>query len=467
MPISIIGSPITQSKVLSLVPVGGTSANIHEMTHTLAPPVGLEWNLSAPIDKVWDKREKPSLSWRQARKNGIIVMRNMSCGKARTEFFSARIPHHDFYYLEQIMYSAKCSTNQLALSELGVLDMHIKWDEIGDIKYWKDTKLTPFYPISIEYSDVIEKQKTAVLAKLNSSYDLLTELAEGKESIRLIVSLLNSLIHPLQTFKKEKEALYKSFHRGEIKTYSHLLKRVADAWMTYRYGIGPIIMSIQDIMKVLKLKDSVFHTERTGESIDVSGFDPTILLKPEVYLAETATGKITVRAVGKDGYSVGSTIQVVDLIGFNPILTAWEKIPYSFVVDWALNVGDYLNGITSSLTQLSDQRVLGYSVKRDFVVETRLHWDKTYTKSFGNLEWLPFLVCDGKLLVQQQYSKTFLKKEAGSAILQKRTESSYDFVKFSSEDLSLVSELDLNWKRILDSIALSINQCRKRISRLR
>lgn len=154
-------------------------------------------------------------------------------------------------------------------------------------------------------------------------------------------------------------------------------------------------------------------------------------------------------------------------LGFNPFVTAWEKVPYSFVIDWALNVGDYLNGITSSLTQLADQRVTGFSVKKDFIVETRLHWDLTYKASFGNLEYLPFKVCGGNMLVQEQYHKEFIKNESSESVLVKRKEVSYDFVKFDHNDLSVVFELELGWRRILDSLALSLNQCRKRISRLR
>jgi len=50
--------------------------------------------------------------------------------------------------------------------------------------------------------------------------------------------------------------------------------------------------------------------------------------------------------------------------GFDdPIGTFWELVPFSFVIDWLINVGEFLNSLTPKITLPCIFKDLGYSVK--------------------------------------------------------------------------------------------------------
>lgn len=459
---NIQGKPLVSKLSGSLTPPNGAPIP-WEDTRALSPP--MTTNIPLPLNfqqhRKLPRGAKPS--WRRAKLSGLIVMNPYLNERLDTEYFTARVPIHDFYYGVAGRYVSDCSSATL-VTDFKYHDMHLVYFEQGSFNYWKDHLRLPHYQVKIDFTGQIEHAKTQVLAKLNTTYDLLTELAEGKDSIATVASLLNALANPLTAFKKEKDNLYKAFHRGELKTYSHLSKRVADAWMTYRYGIGPIIMSIQDILKTIKLKDAVFHTERSFGSVDVKDFESNPIIKPSRYLHDTISGSIQIRAIGKDGYSVNTELILTDLIGFNPLVTAWEKIPYSFVIDWALNVGDFLNAAVGSLSSFSDQRVCSYSVKQSYTIDTRLHWDLEFAERFTVP---PLFECGGSILVRPGYDKVYKTTESGSAIVKRYTVYSYERVVFDEGDIAIAWNLQLSWKRILDALSLSLNQARKRIAVLR
>lgn len=460
---NIIGTPVTSRLNGALTPAGGGEAIPWEDTKRLSPPPSSDYPLHSREEDSWVEKARALPSWRKAKKDGLIVMNPYRKGKITTEHFAGRINHTSYYYGIAGRYSVDCSKGVLS-SDFKYHDMQMPYTEQGDWFYWKDVRKVPNYPVEIDFSSNTEHVKTALLAKLNTSYDLLTELAEGKESIRTIASLIKALAHPIRAFKEERDRLYKSFHRGEIKTYSHLLKRLADAWMTYRYGISPIVYSIQDILKTIKLKDAVFHTERAGDDVDVKDFESSPIIKPSLYLHDTISGSIRIRAVGKDGYSVNTSLQLSDLIGFNPLVTAWEKVPYSFVIDWAINVSDFLNAALGTLLSAADQRVCCYSIRSDYTIESRLHWDyKSTYHTFAPELW----ECGNTIQVHPGWNINRSSQESGSVLVKTVKVNTYERVIFNEGDISLAFNLSLNWKRILDSLALTLNQSRKHISSLR
>ena len=57
-------------------------------------------------------------------------------------------------------------------------------------------------------------------------------------------------------------------------------------------------------------------------------------------------------------------------LGNNPLLTAWELVPYSFVVDWFIPIGDFLSQFSAShgLQYVSGTSVtyIKYSANRSY-----------------------------------------------------------------------------------------------------
>jgi hypothetical protein len=60
----------------------------------------------------------------------------------------------------------------------------------------------------------------------------------------------------------------------------------------------------------------------------------------------------------------GSVIADIEVpaFQFNPVQTAWELVPFSFVVDWFFTVGDSLSALSFAATQKAYSAAAGFSV---------------------------------------------------------------------------------------------------------
>lgn len=426
-------------------------------------PIPTSQTIYKPVD-MKDEGKKPykgSISFRKARISGDIVMNPYSVWDKSDRHFIGGVNLKTFnpYYVARANADSKGNLFDIA-REAGVVTSHYR--EQGDLTYWRNKfSRVAFAKVDTDIDDKVEHAKTKVLANLDTTYDLLTELAESHQTVELLAATLTALRHPLRTFKKEKDALYKAFRRGELKTYSHLTKRVADAWLMARYGILPLIGSVNDILKTLKLDKMIFHTERSYERIDVEDANP--LLEPLLskYFHEKASGSIIIRATAKDRYDVGNTLQLSDLIGFNFAKTAWEKIPYSFVLDWVINLNDYLVAMFGSQTRLSNARNACFSIRKDYRVDTFLRYIENERKQFIAPEWKIYNTIQPKIIVD------YGNQVDEDILLRTLIVNSYERSPFNHNNLSVRIDASMNWKRWADSAALLFSQSRKKFAALR
>lgn len=179
---------------------------------------------------------------------------------------------------------------------------------------------------------------TKAMVDLNSeTMDLLTELAELPDTLALArdtLGLFRNKGRNLQKLLKEaRDAL------GGEKSLSKLADRGAQIRLLYRYGILPLSYTLEDIRKVLNesFKRSYVKASSDADSIfdfDLTGwtFQGTTLSNDKVWL--------------KRRLDPNSSLQQTQAVfGFNIPRTLWEITPWSLVVDWFVNVGDYLVAI--------------------------------------------------------------------------------------------------------------------------
>lgn len=132
----------------------------------------------------------------------------------------------------------------------------------------------------------------------------------------------------------------------------------------------------------------------------------------------------------------------MDQIGLNPFVTAWELVPFSFVVDWFANIGDWVLAQTSSITDGSQQRVFCESTKLESVEQTFLFANLEFSakKTYNDVRvgdvvagpipvYVDKVVCEHKI---ESYSRNI----------------------FTPRDVQLQLDVFLNWKRMLDAWVL-------------
>lgn len=235
--------------------------------------------------------------------------------------------------------------------------------EVTDYDY-EMLKGTPVYEL-IEPTDASNKVLSNVASDASSTLDLLTEFAEAKETLTYLRGLLRTAINPLTSFKDKAAQLRKSKKKPD-----EISKDIASLWLQYRYAIMPLVYSVQDALEVLAQKDHLFQ-KHSSTIVEVSNPPeiPDNIEPPYMYEIGTITKKFS--CVTKARYA-GSSLTFLSLLGLSPARTAWEVTKLSFVVDWFVNVGAFIEGVTFNMGDLSSERATCVSVRTSKNVQTFL-----------------------------------------------------------------------------------------------
>lgn len=173
---------------------------------------------------------------------------------------------------------------------------------------------------------------TAVLAEANSKqFDLLTELAEFPETLLFVRDALfkiKDLCDEYEATRMKRASFYRS------------AEALAALWLSYRYAVMPIMYSVQDAIATYSDTIRRYAEFRGDDSVDVDA--------PDI---DGYTASSTVSAVGrcyiKRGFSADMLLRDLwQRVQFNPVASAWELYPLSFVWDWVFNVSDCIIAIT-------------------------------------------------------------------------------------------------------------------------
>lgn len=131
----------------------------------------------------------------------------------------------------------------------------------------------------------------------------------------------------------------------------------ANAWLAYRYGIRPLVSSVDETLKAYAkhansgVYDSRVTTRASGV-LTASSSDtfrvPAASDSYQTLVQRERKEKVIVRAMSLD--TIRMDAQHYLGLGSKDLLTLpWELVPYSFVVDWFFNVGSFIGAITQSL----------------------------------------------------------------------------------------------------------------------
>ena len=177
--------------------------------------------------------------------------------------------------------------------------------------------------------------------------DLVTALAESKETIGHMNGTIRRLASLLRAIKKGKfkELAPKTFRKWKRLSKTGKAKLtldiISDAWLEARYAWRPLVYDIQNI---IDFANSPFAERRTyrgfdrDESSGVGNFTHTE--NGRTYeVSYTLISESTARAglltqLKSSAFANGRDLGLSNLAG-----AAWEAIPYSFVVDWFVNIG--------------------------------------------------------------------------------------------------------------------------------
>jgi hypothetical protein len=160
-------------------------------------------------------------------------------------------------------------------------------------------------------------------------------------------------------------------------------------WLEYSYGWRPLVKDIEGAAELLARTFDPYFTSKPPVTAATGSCSKTGNLKQQVHNFTGYTtynfatsGSVNQRTKCVVRYQVSdSTLNVLRKTGIsNPALLAWELLPYSFVVDWLLNVSRYLENVNASQ---------GLHFHSGFITTIR-EWNITATVSESNIDGSSF-----------------------------------------------------------------------------
>lgn len=194
---------------------------------------------------------------------------------------------------------------------------------------------------SSDINNLVTEVVTSCLSKRgNADNNLFESVAEWRQTFDMFR-------HPTQVMNRFLDAFDKRIRK------IRRLQGASQAWLTYRYGVRPFIKDVSGIIDGLAFKSIGKKRVRYFANKTISRrLTQTYDVKPIWSVVTTSVNRqmvdqFSARAVSFDEY-VADLASNVGFTAKGLITVPWELVPYSFVVDWFVNVGDFLNAITPS-----------------------------------------------------------------------------------------------------------------------
>lgn len=173
-------------------------------------------------------------------------------------------------------------------------------------------------------SDDLSRRVWSQLANQNSN--LLLLFKERQQTVDMVTDYVQDLIRYKKKFLK---SVRKAYDRNDHKL-------VANKWLEYRYGWTPLISDIENLVNKplghpsMRISASIsrqaFTQFRHPNREEIEDYYIRVDRNASCYITPRDVAMVTAQQYG------------ISNLG----LTAWELVPYSFVADWILDIGGYL-----------------------------------------------------------------------------------------------------------------------------
>jgi len=209
----------------------------------------------------------------------------------------------------------------------------------------------------------IESQQRCLKSMSNMKFNSAQAFAERKQTANLLVKSVNrfisfAILAREGKFSQANKILGKRFQllgekspRFKKDTFRKPTRDdFANLWLEYSYGWRPLAGDIHGAAELLAQTYSV-EFPRPSRSVGTSRAESAWTTRHDDS-GLTGRGRLKASVTAKTVIYYDVESQVADVLKStgisNPALLAWELLPYSFVLDWFIPVGSYLEACNAS-----------------------------------------------------------------------------------------------------------------------
>lgn len=214
--------------------------------------------------------------------------------------------------------------------------------------------------------DAVHKARNALVGTLNEQALLATNFVERAKAAEMMGNRLYQLAQFARHIRRGdiNSALWavrgtertqytrprqKSGRAGYVPKYVSS-KKAAGLWLEYHFGWEPLVEDVYRSMKILSEPTTYgsVNTQRLDYPPGRVYFDETSetsWVSGGYRMEQTRAIKGWVKAkAGMEFYVTDPNLYLLNRLGLvNPAAVAWEAVPFSFVVDWFVTTGEFIN----------------------------------------------------------------------------------------------------------------------------
>jgi hypothetical protein len=215
------------------------------------------------------------------------------------------------------------------------------------------------------YSDSMDtatqKALLSFLSKVNSTKLNIAQIfAERQQTVNMIASNIMQLVDTYRDLRRGRNP----FTNRNSKPLKQGSKELANRWLEYSYGWAPLVSDVYSALELQKLQPpsgivrsrGTVNQSKTYYNVPKGSIYDTMESWSTEVRQKSSTCAIRARVtLDNPNLSFATSVGLT-----NPALLTWELLPYSFVVDWFLPVGSWLEAQTAllgvTLTDVSTTR---------------------------------------------------------------------------------------------------------------
>lgn len=214
---------------------------------------------------------------------------------------------------------------------------------------WKPYSISPF-PSHFEAKCL----NRALLRIKDQEVNYAVTLAEASKSVDLIADTAQSLALAIKNVKrgdiKGAQRALRVYPNGKNRKKARNEKEVSARWLELQYGWAPLLNDLYGVMVDSEhgfLREPRYSATATAEEVS----QVNNRRKNGYVYYEDSYGTVTHRCKVRLDYTLrGVDLAALSRLGvLNPAEVAWELVPYSFVVDWFLPIGEYLSTLDAAI----------------------------------------------------------------------------------------------------------------------